>query len=483
MYHAGSWSQAPGAPFGYANAAISFDGKAYIGGRYTQIGNLNALNIATLSIGGWQNVGSGRGTSSGWESDLVTAIASNDRYVFIGGHFTTIAGMVCNHVAAWDKQTKQWTTLGLGVDGDVYSLAILGNNLLVGGYFHRAGTASAERIAQCNITTKVWSPMGAGSNRSVSAIAADGSNAYAATLYDLEQDWTDYIEKWDGTNWTVFSGGMTGGYVRALALQGTTLYAGGDFTMADGINVNGIAQLQSGSWGALNNGVNAQVNALAVSGNLLYVGGEFSRADGQPTTGFASWDGSVWNPIGTSLDYPVWALVRDGKGGVYVGGDFTTAGGLTVNRLTHWNASTSSFETVSGGVDNGVDALATDTSSLYVGGWLERAGSTTSYHIAALKGAGAGVSTSSFANNTMESVYPDPVVNASTVDITLAVAGSIKLELFNSIGNRVVVVANSRYDAGSHEFTLDANGLPSGLYFLRLSMGRETETQQLVIQR
>jgi len=489
VFHNGTFSEVAGGIYGYGSAAASFDGKLYIGGRYTTGGSLPARSIATVGNGVWSVVGMGNGAHNGWESDLVDAIVTNDRYVFIGGNFTKIAALTTNHVAAWDKTTKQWTTLGSGVDGNVYALALAGDNLIVSGYFGYCGTTRAQHIATYNITTHVWAAMGAGARRSVDAIASDGTNVYAATYFPNEGgNFHDYIGRWDGTNWSI-DGGPLVGFVNALAIRGSTLYAAGQLDSADGIAVNNIAQLQSGLWDALGNGLTAanyapRVDALAVSGSSLYAAGAFNSADGSNAPGAAVWDGTSWSSLSSGLDYAAYALTTDGIGGAYFGGDFQTAGGITLNHLTHWNATASSFEDVNGGVDNRVVALATDLTALYAGGWMETAGSSNvpSLHFASLKGSGAGVSTSPPANNTMESVYPNPVVSASTVDISLTQSGPIKLELFNSLGERASLIADAHFDSGPHQFPLDAHDLPSGLYFLRLSTGENTVNQQLVIQ-
>ena len=65
------------------------------------------------------------------------------------------------------------------------------------------------------------------------------------------------------------------GSVSALAVSGSTLYAGGYFTNAGGIAANYIAQWNGSSWSAVGSGMNNRVEALAVSGSTLYAGGGF----------------------------------------------------------------------------------------------------------------------------------------------------------------------------------------------------------------
>src|SRR5437773_2848991 len=76
------------------------------------------------------------------------------------------------------------------------------------------------------------------------------------------------------------------GSVRALAVIGTNVYAGGDFGGAYDVRALGIAKWNGRSWSALATGLtNAPggrffVGAIAVSGTDVYVGGEFAMAGG-----------------------------------------------------------------------------------------------------------------------------------------------------------------------------------------------------------
>jgi hypothetical protein len=86
------------------------------------------------------------------------------------------------------------------------------------------------------------------------------------------------IAKWNGSAWSPLGTGMDR-TVYALAVIGTDLYAGGDFTTAGGVNIGyGIAKWNGGAWSALGTGMDNAVVALAVSGTDLYAGGGFTFA-------------------------------------------------------------------------------------------------------------------------------------------------------------------------------------------------------------
>jgi hypothetical protein len=105
---------------------------------------------------------------------------------------------------------------------------------------------------------------------------------------------------------------------------------GGDFIMAGGISVYGIAKWDGTNWSALGSGMdNPDVYALAVSGSNVYVGGGFTTAGGGPANSIAKWDGTTWTALGsgmTGYNAYVNALAVSGSD-LYAGGFFTIAGG------------------------------------------------------------------------------------------------------------------------------------------------------------
>ena len=78
--------------------------------------------------------------------------------------------------------------------------------------------------------------------------------------------------------------------VYALAVSGSTIYAGGGFYTIGGQPRDGVAALDAntGLATAWNPYANDQVHALAISGSTVYVGGDFTTIGGQPRTGIAA---------------------------------------------------------------------------------------------------------------------------------------------------------------------------------------------------
>ena len=94
------------------------------------------------------------------------------------------------------------------------------------------------------------------------------------------------------------------GTVYALAVSGSTVYAGGDFTSIGGQARNRIAALDAttGLATAWNPNANSyRVDALAVSGSTVYAGGYFTSIGGQARNRIAALDAATglataWNP-------------------------------------------------------------------------------------------------------------------------------------------------------------------------------------------
>ena len=185
-----------------------------------------------------------------------------------------------------------------------------------------------------------WVSMGGipGANGQVNAVAVDGSgNLYiGGSFTQVGATFANNIAQWNGSTWSALGSGVND-YVSALAVSGSTLYAGGNFSIAGGSQANCIAQWNGSTWSALGSGVSGggrggpTVNALTVSGTTLYAGGDFTMAGGSVATNIAQWNGSCWSALGLGMNEEVSALAMAG-GTLYAGGSFTGR-----RRLLHWH--------------------------------------------------------------------------------------------------------------------------------------------------
>ena len=92
----------------------------------------------------------------------------------------------------------------------------------------------------------------------------------------------------------------------------------------------------AGTWSALGAGTSGEVYAIAVSGSDVYVGGDFTTAGGVANTRhIARWNGSTWSALGAGTNGEVHAIAVSGSD-VYVGGHFDSAGGRAANNIAKW---------------------------------------------------------------------------------------------------------------------------------------------------
>jgi hypothetical protein len=222
------------------------------------------------------------------------------------------------------------------------ALAPRGSDLFVGGATLIAGGPGATAIAKWDGNS--WSIPGSGVGAptgyypTVYTLTASGTNLYVAgDMSSAGGGAANYVAQWNGSSWSALGSGMgaMGGNtprVLALAVSGTTLYAGGEFTTAGGINANYIAQWDGTNWSSLGSGVSSgrfndtSVTALTASGGTLYVGGVFITAGSVGATNIAAWDGSSWSALGPGFNNAVNAVATSGNT-LYAAGDFITSGG------------------------------------------------------------------------------------------------------------------------------------------------------------
>jgi hypothetical protein len=218
----------------------------------------------------------------------------------------------------------------------------------------------------------------------VRALAVSGATLYAGGLFTtVGGNSAPYIARWDGSSWSALGSGMNA-WVYALAVSGSgTLYAGGTFTTANGNAANYIAQWDGSAWSTIGSnlhlGMNNGVYVLAITGSTLYAGGDFSAAGGISANRIAKWDGSAWSPLGAGVNDTVNALVVVGDT-LYAGGKFTTAGGTSAPYIARWNGS--AWSALGSGMDSWVNALAVSGSTLYAGGGFTIAGGFAANNIA-----------------------------------------------------------------------------------------------------
>lgn len=354
-----------------------------------------------------------------WAPFPVYSIAINGDQLYAGGLFSQASG----GLIGWDIGTlfPYASSFPLGEEQVVYEVLLnpWPSSPYVGGIL---GTNARQAIEEWHSSTPYASDsLGYGLKLSLSApgdISSAQVNALA-TSGDLYAggffNWADSvavgnIAVFDGNIWSFLGDSSTGlvinstvgtGRVYDIVINdaGTKLYAGGDFTTADGQIMQYITEYDIATkvWFHIGSAIalNGVVHALALDENrgasgTLYAGGMFTTAVGTTATNIAQFDiaTSTWSPLtmlpsgyeGTNGTVRTIDIACNGD--VYIGGDFTTVAGQNINHIAKWIPSINVWGGLGDGTDDIVRTLAIKGNDLFVGGDFSMAGLKMSSYLA-----------------------------------------------------------------------------------------------------
>ncbi|OFZ82838.1 MAG: hypothetical protein A2583_01560, partial [Bdellovibrionales bacterium RIFOXYD1_FULL_53_11] len=368
----------------------------YIGGSFTAVGGASRKRVARIAFDGSVGVAS-IGDTFTVDNGEVRALALNSLHdtLYVGGTFTTVNGATTrNHIA-------KVSTLGAldgwnpNLNGNVYALVANEPVIYAGGAFTDIGGGTTRnRLVAINSTTGAATAWDPNSNGTVHTLLLDGTTLYAGgdfTALDATESTARSrlasISTADGSINTFTAN--ANGSVRALALDGTTLYAGGLFTQINSSTRNYIAAVDTstGDVTSWNPSANSTVFALSVDSNSnVYAGGSFTQLGGQTRyyAGALNSSGTTisWHPASNDTVYGISIYSTY----AYLGGSFTSSGGYYTGRLAAIDLSTGIPKSwFAPKPSSTVRALAANStgSTLYFGGDFTTVGSSTRNRIAA----------------------------------------------------------------------------------------------------
>lgn len=119
-------------------------------GEFDRSGTQNISGIMSWNGNRWQDM---QGGLTGNIKNTAPILFPHQMMVhngelFVVGNFRYAGGVEVNGIAKWDG--GQWTSLGKGFDGTVYSIAVFNNEIYVGGSFTKSGSLPLKRFAKWN---------------------------------------------------------------------------------------------------------------------------------------------------------------------------------------------------------------------------------------------------------------------------------------------------------------------------------------------
>ena len=474
-----------GAGYGVAHTLLITGTDVYVGGRFSTAGGRRADNISKWNGASWSSLGPATTTAQGLDK-AVYALNVVGSEVYVGGAFQQAGGTIAAGLARWNEAS--WTSLsptaGTG-SMQVRAVAVVGTDVFVGGNFSMAGSVAANNVAKWDGTS--WSSLGTGTENGVdgvvSTLAVVGSTVYVGGAFTQAGSVSaNYIAKWNGTRWSALGSGTANGVTRstlplvqALAVIGTDLYVGGQFSTAGGIPALNLARWNGTSWSTVGTGPNGPILALTAAGTTLYAGGVFTLVGGVAANRVASWDGSTWASLGTGaangVTGLVYALAAVGSQ-VYVGGRLTQAGDMSVQNVAKWNGA--SWSSLGTGTNGEVRALAVLGSWVYAGGLFTAVGDESSVmNYLGLYDSAVPTAVTVAGLGSEMTIYPNPASQAITLKLPAA-ADKRVVQLLDLQGRLVRVLP---LPSGVNSLVVPLAELPPGVYLVHCG----SLTQKLVI--
>lgn len=252
------------------NKIVAAGSAVYVAGAFSSMDGsprteLAALDAATGALLPWNPAP---------ESDYsvwVSTLAKQGTTLYVGGHFSRMAGQPRSGAAAFDVVTGALTAWHPDIDGYVYAIASSGPTVYVGGGFTRVSGQSRSNLAAMDAASGLATDWTADMNGPVSSIALGRERIFVAGSCTPVGG-----EPWGPRDLVAFdrrTGGLTQwaplpytlGLIEILA-RGDRLYVGGGFSIMAGVPCTNFAAFREDSSAEVLDVVAPVVNVLAPNG-------------------------------------------------------------------------------------------------------------------------------------------------------------------------------------------------------------------------
>ncbi|HXB10482.1 MAG TPA: hypothetical protein VNZ45_00735, partial [Bacteroidia bacterium] len=217
-----------------------------------------------------------------------------------------------------------------------------------------------------------WAPLGMGVNNAVRVLFSDSANnlLYAGGNFTKANGIkASEIAVWNGTAWdSLGSGASTGSPVLTIAKFNNQIYSIGQFQHD---SKDYLARWNGAKWDTITKAKNAY--GIKSIGSYLYVYGGFDSIADVKASYIAKWDGTVWSAIDTThwLNAGI-ADIISFQGDLYATGNFNNYNN-TILQIAKWNGA--QWLPVGSGFQGGIDwgnCFAIFNNNLYVGGIFKK---------------------------------------------------------------------------------------------------------------
>ena len=82
----------------------------------------------------------------------------------------------------------------------------------------------------------------------------------------------------------------------------------------------------------------------------------------------------------------------------------------------------------------------------------------------------------------LSTITPNPVSTTASLSMTLTQSSQLNIEVYDILGREITKVYSGFKMAGEHQFFIDAKGLHSGLYFVKIELGSEKYVRRMLVK-
>ena len=84
---------------------------------------------------------------------------------------------------------------------------------------------------------------------------------------------------------------------------------------------------------------------------------------------------------------------------------------------------------------------------------------------------------------TLDQNYPNPFNPATVIRFSLPTTSVVTLNVYNTLGEKVVTLLNGQMESGYHQVSFDAANLPSGLYLYEIRAGEFSSIKKMLLMK
>ncbi|TAL67367.1 MAG: T9SS type A sorting domain-containing protein [Bacteroidetes bacterium] len=80
-------------------------------------------------------------------------------------------------------------------------------------------------------------------------------------------------------------------------------------------------------------------------------------------------------------------------------------------------------------------------------------------------------------------ISPNPFSEISIFNYQLSIPSSLKIDIYNSLGNKITTLVDEFQDVGQHQVEFNPEGLTQGMYFYTAKIGKKIESGKMILLR